>query len=144
MDTADQAAIRRQRELWKEAVEACDVDAVMSFYVEGAEYRGFDVMPPFTYDGSDAFRANWERFFDQFEGAPRFEFKDMEIYCSGDVAFVRGLTRFQGTMGGKAIDLWTRETNGLRKIDGVWLLVHDHISVPVDLATGQGCMDEKR
>jgi hypothetical protein len=30
-----------------------------------------------------------------------------------------------------------RVTNGYRKIDGNWLIVHSHVSVPVDLATGK-------
>jgi ketosteroid isomerase-like protein len=31
---------------------------------------------------------------------------------------------------GKRVDLWTRATIGFRKIDGRWLVVHEHVSVP--------------
>ena len=36
-------------------------------------------------------------------------------------------------------DLWLRWTACFRRIDGVWLIVHDHVSVPADLEHGPGC-----
>jgi ketosteroid isomerase-like protein len=37
--------------------------------------------------------------------------------------------------------LWTRETIGWRKRDGKRLMIHDPVSVPIDLETGVGVMD---
>jgi ketosteroid isomerase-like protein len=65
----------------------------------------------------------------------------MKIHCSGDVAFTTGFTRFAGSIQGKKIDLWTRETIGWRKRDGKRLMIHDPVSVPIDLETGVGVMD---
>ena len=42
---------------------------------------------------------------------------------------------------GHATDLWVRWTACLRRIDGVWLVVHDHVSVPADLAHGRAAVD---
>ncbi len=141
MNTTDEAQIRQQRELWKAAFEAGDVEQVMSFYAP--EIVSFDLMPPLQFNGWDVYKSNWVNFLKQFDGNPTIETRDMTITCSGDVAFIRNLTRLKGTMQGQHVDMWTRETNGLRKIDGIWLVVHDHVSIPVDLSTGKPSMDLK-
>lgn len=141
MANTEEMQIRQQRELWREAVESGDVDKVMSFYVRGDEYIGFDIMPPIHFVGWEACKANWKHFFSLFDGNPTFEFRNMKITCSGDLAVVHGFTRVKGVMHGNAIDTWARETNCLRKVDGEWLLIHDHVSFPVDLSTGRGAMD---
>ena len=40
-------------------------------------------------------------------------------------------------MKGQPIDLVVRVTDGYRKVDGNWLIAHEHLSVPVDYATGK-------
>jgi ketosteroid isomerase-like protein len=44
---------------------------------------------------------------------------------------------------GQPIDLTVRDTAAYRKIGGNWLVVHEHISVPVDLATGKPDLESK-
>jgi ketosteroid isomerase-like protein len=39
--------------------------------------------------------------------------------------------------------MWVRVTYCLRKIDDAWLIVHDQVSVPLDIATGRGVVDLK-
>ena len=141
LPTTNQAQIVQRREDWKAAVEAGDVERVMSFYAPGDEYVGFDIMPPLQFVGWDAFRTNWINFFQLFDDIPTMEFKHMRVTCSGDVAFVHGFTRIKATMNGQPLDIWTRETNCLRKIDGTWLLVHDHVSVPTDFDSGKALLD---
>lgn len=141
MDTTDEAQIRQQRDLWKAAFEAGDVDRIMSFYAPGAKTVAFDILPPLAFDSYDAYKNEWVRFLRLFEGKLTVEVRDITITCSGEVAFIHGLVRLTGTMQGQRTDLWMRATNGLRKIDGVWLVVHDHVSVPVDITTGKAAMD---
>lgn len=50
---------------------------------------------------------------------------------------MHALTRLSGTLSGQPTDMWVRETNCLRKFDGIWLVVHDHVSVPMDFQTGR-------
>ncbi len=33
---------------------------------------------------------------------------------------------------------WTRVTAGCHRIDGHWLVIHEHVSVPIDPEAGQG------
>jgi ketosteroid isomerase-like protein len=44
---------------------------------------------------------------------------------------------------GTPIDMWMRYTEGLKYMNGQWRVVHEHISVPVDLTTGKAALDLK-
>ncbi|BAW09763.1 hypothetical protein [Nocardia seriolae] len=37
--------------------------------------------------------------------------------------------------------MWVRVTYGMRKINGTWLIVHDQVSVPLDIVSGKGVVD---
>jgi ketosteroid isomerase-like protein len=68
---------------------------------------------------------------------PRIEntFREREVHI---------LERMSGTLnGGEKSDIWMRATSGLRKMGGRWYIVHDHISVPADFATGKAVLDLK-
>lgn len=68
----------------------------------------------------------------------------MRIISSGDVGFIHALERFTGKLkNGQPSDLWLRATSGVRKINGKWLIVHDHVSVPVDFETGKAALELK-
>ncbi|MBB4005369.1 YybH family protein [Aurantimonas endophytica] len=139
--TTNEEQIRALRNEWLEAAQSRNLDRLMETYYPGPDYLGYDVMPPFIFEGWDMFRAHWKRFFDMFDGDPIFEWGATKIHCSGDVAFSTGLTRFAGSIEGKAFDMWTRETLGYRKFEGSWRIIHDHVSVPIDLETNVGVTD---
>lgn len=143
MDTLEQSEVRQQMESWGTAVAARDVDRVMSFYVPGDEFVGFDFVPPFVFSGADEFRAEWDKTFRMFDENPTFELRDFKIYCAGDLAFAYGLSHFKGVAQQRPIDIWTRQTNAFRKVDGQWLMIHEHVSVPIDMRTMQGIIDFK-
>lgn len=42
---------------------------------------------------------------------------------------------------GQTSDYWFRWTACLRRIDGRWLIVHDHTSLPTDFASGGAAQD---
>jgi ketosteroid isomerase-like protein len=55
-----------------------------------------------------------------------------------DVAFGHSLNRISGTLqNGNSSDYWVRWTACFRKIDGNWLIVHDQVSVPLDVQSGR-------
>lgn len=135
--------VAAQRNAWRETFESQDVDAMMSFYVP--DIYTYDLMAApepdglkMAFDGEAVWRQNWVTFFEMFEDDLRVTIEDLTVYQSGDIATVRGLTRLQGTLtSGQYVDMWARETNVLRRINGTWLIVHDHVSVPIDFQTGQ-------
>jgi ketosteroid isomerase-like protein len=44
---------------------------------------------------------------------------------------------------GKKVEIAVRVTDGFQKIDGKWLIVHEHVSVPIDLNTGMADLASK-
>ena len=132
----DVDAIRAQRQGWHDAFESKDVEKILTYYAPGDELVSYDIMPPLEYSGLEVYRESWKNFLGAFEGNPGMDNKDLQIKCSGDVGFVTNLIRLYGKMNGQDVSMWLRESCGLRKIDGKWLLVHDHVSVPMDLSNG--------
>jgi len=58
------------------------------------------------------------------------------------LGFVHSLNHVSGTLAnGRRSDLWVRWTACFRRIDGAWLVVHDHVSVPAELAHGRAALD---
>lgn len=140
VDDLNEQIVQRMQD-WKKAFEAKDVDGMMSFYAEGEAFSAFDLMPPIEFHGGDMWRENWVNFFAAWQGELRLEFDALEVHATDDLAFVRSFVRLVGTMYGEQVDLWTRVTNCFRLIDGEWLMIHDHVSVPIDFATGRALLN---
>lgn len=147
--TADRQAayaVAAARSAWVDAFESQDVERMMSFYVD--DIYSYDMMAApadggmaMAFDGRAAWQANWVSFFDMFEDDLKVTIDNLTVYQAGDIATVRGLTRLQGTAFGQHIDMWARETNVLHRVGDRWLVVHDHVSVPIDFASGQALMN---
>ncbi|HXZ33431.1 MAG TPA: SgcJ/EcaC family oxidoreductase [Terriglobales bacterium] len=139
-----EAAIRDVYDRWAKAFRAHDPDAIMALYAPGDAVVGYDIVPPLQYVGKEAYRKDYQEFLAQYDGPIEVEYRDMRIIAGSDVAFIHALERLSGTLkGGQKSDLWVRATSGLRKIDGQWLIVHDHVSVPADFETGKAVLDLK-
>ena len=103
----------------------------------------FDVVPPREYKGADAFRKDWQGFFDRV-GPVRIENSDMNVTSDGKMAFATYIVHLTGKgKDGNAMDVTMRITDVLRKADEKWLIVHEHVSVPVDLASGKADLTSK-
>ena len=140
----DEAAIRQLLDRWGSAFRAKDLNAIMSNYVPGPDLVAFDILPPLKRVGAEAYRKNYQEFFDQYAGSIDYEIRDLRIVTGDGVAFLHGLERITGTMkNGQKSEAWVRVTSGLRKINGKWLIMHDHVSVPADLETGKAALDLK-
>lgn len=134
--------IRQLLDGWAQAFEKRDVDGIMSIYLPGNEMVAYDVVPPLAYRGTAAYRRDYEDFFKQYKGPVRVEFRDLHVVAGSDVAFAFGLERMTGTLAdGTPSDIWVRVTEGYRRVKGRWYAVHDHISVPVDFASGKAALD---
>lgn len=135
-----EAAIRQRVEDAVKAVRAKDIDAVMSLYV--SEIASFDIGPPLRYAGADKKRRAWQEVFAAYAGPILYEVHELNVTTHGELAFVHSLNHVSGTLAsGHISDLWLRWTACFRRIDGVWLVVHDHVSVPADLEHGQALLN---
>jgi ketosteroid isomerase-like protein len=140
----EEARIRQMLAEWKQAFEARDVAGVMKMYAPGAELVAFDVAPPLQHTGYDDYKKDYTEFFAMYEGPLKVEIGETHIAISGDVAYGFGSERVSGTLrGGERSELTLRWTEVWRKRGDRWYVVHEHISVPVDFATGKGVFDAK-
>lgn len=140
MGSASEAEIREVLHKWEAAFSARDLDAVMAFYAPGVVT--YDVDPPLQYVGKDAYRKDWADYFARYTGRLSVESRDVHVMASGDLGVVMELQHVSGTLtNGQKTSVWLRVTSVFRKINGKWLDVHDHVSIPVHMHTGQGQMD---
>jgi ketosteroid isomerase-like protein len=136
----DEAEIRRQIEKIAEGIHAKDLDGLRRIYA--ADVVSFDVEPPLQHVGADAKMKNWTKAFTFFRDL-NYEVRDLALTVGEDVAFGHGFGRLSGTLhDGTATDgMWVRATFCFRKTGGDWLVAHDQVSVPLDMATGKGVAD---
>lgn len=119
-----------------EAIRAQDIDRLMALYADDIVY--FDVVPPLQFTGSTAVRERFEHWFDGFAGPIDMEVRDLHISAYADAAVTHGFSRAKGTLkNGRQVGTWVRLTSCARRIGGRWLVTHEHVSVPVDMATGK-------
>ena len=134
----DEAAIRALESRFVAAFNAKDLDAIMKVYVPDDSLLVFDVVPPRQYAGAKAYRKDWQDLLALFPGPLKFEMSDLHVVASGSLAYGHSIQHLSGADAkGQTIDLTVRVTDVYRKIKGHWLVVHEHVSVPVDLMTGK-------
>jgi uncharacterized protein (TIGR02246 family) len=139
-DAVTEALIRQRVEDYANAIRARDLDGVMSLYAP--DIVSFDVDPPLRYAGADNKRRAWQAFFAAHTGRIGYEVRELSITTEGSLAFVHGLNQVSGMLAsGHMSELWVRWTACWRRIDGTWLVVHDHVSVPADLAHGRAVLN---
>lgn len=98
--------------------------------------------PSLQLIGSDAYRQDYSNFFAEFKGPIRANYQNIEVEQSGGIAFAFGLERLRGTLtDGKPVDMWIRFSDGWTRENGQWHVVHEHVSVPVDMITGKAPTD---
>lgn len=140
----NEAEIRELYDRWAKAFRAHDLDGIMSVYASGDALVAYDIVAPLQYAGKETYRKDYAEFLSQYEGPIEIEYRDLRIVAGDDVAFLHTLERMSGTLkNGQKSELWVRATSGLRKINGKWLIVHDHISVPANLDSGKAALDLK-
>ena len=139
---SDLPAIRAVIDAIIKAVRAGDVDAFLALCAP--DIVVFDLLPPLEHKGMDAIRRNWTAALGSFERPIEYDVDHLELAIGADVAWSRSLTRFGGvTKDGKHVTQLLRSTLGFRKIAGRWKIMHQHVSVPFDMQSGQALLDEK-
>jgi len=141
----DVADIKAMEDRFIKAAATKDVSAIMAFYVPDASLFVFDVTPPRQYVGADAYRKDWQDLLSLFPGPIDVSISDIDVTAGGgDVAFGHSVQHLGGTMkDGKKMDLTVRLTDGYKRVNGQWLIAHEHVSVPVDVLTGKADLTSK-
>ena len=144
--SADKAQIQALEEQLAAAISARDVDKVMQFYTPGDDLLVYDIIPPRQYVGAAAYRKNFADFFaTAAAGSLTDELgNDLDITSDGKLAFAHYTSHFVATdRNGVKLDIVFRATDCLKKVKGKWLIVHEHNSLPVDLASGKADLMSK-
>jgi ketosteroid isomerase-like protein len=132
----EEAEIRQQMNTFVKAFRTKDVNLMMSLYAP--EMVAFDIVPPLQDVGTYTYRRVWEKTFALFLDPIEIETRDQHIATAGDVAFSHELLRLCATRtNGQKTDYWERMTLCFRKMDGRWLITHEHVSVPAELESGR-------
>jgi ketosteroid isomerase-like protein len=128
--------IRHLEDGFVAAFNAKDLDRIMEIYAK--DVFVFDVVPPRQYVGWDAYRADWKSLLGSYKGPVSFTLSDLAIRSDGDMGYSHSIQHLVGTnLDGSKADLTVRVSDVYRRIDGEWKIVFEHVSVPVDLATGK-------
>jgi ketosteroid isomerase-like protein len=139
-DDVTEALIRQRIDDCLKALRARDIDGLMALYAP--TIVSFDIGPPLRYTGADNKRRAWQEVFTAFTGPLSYEAHELDVTTHGELAFVHSLNHVSGSLAsGHFSDLWVRWTACFQQIHGVWLIVHDHVSVPADLEHGQAVLN---
>ncbi|MHB8530805.1 MAG: YybH family protein [Caulobacteraceae bacterium] len=134
----DEAQLRALQRRYLAAFNAKNADAIMANYAPGEGLFVFDAVPPRQYVGAEAYKKDWQALFAAYPGPAHTTVSDLEITVVGPVAYGHSInaSRFTAKDGSK-VDLTVRITDVYRKLGGRWRIVQEHVSFPVDLATGK-------
>jgi ketosteroid isomerase-like protein len=111
-------------------LQAGDIKAMLAY--SAPEVLEFSLAPPLSRRLDTTDPAPVEQWLATFEAPPRREVTQLEITADGDVAFATSIDSMSATPKGssESFTLWYRVTLGLRRVDGRWLVTHEHESVP--------------
>ena len=127
--SSDESAVRDVIEAWADAVRRKDYPGILQSHA--ADFVMFDVPPPFRSVGLDAYRKTWDLFFSWSSDPIPFQIEELDVTAGADVAFAFASMRCEGPgPDGQPEALDFRLTMGLKKIDGRWMIAHEHHSVP--------------
>ena len=140
----DEKAIRALEDRFIAAFSAKDLDGIMKVYAPGDELFVFDLVPPKQYVGWDAGRKDWQATLAGFPGPIKVDISELNVKTDGKIAYSHCIQHGTWTNAdGSPGEIAVRVSEVYRKIGGKWLIVQEHVSVPVDLATGKPDMMSK-
>jgi len=139
---ADQRRIRALLETRLAALRAKDASKFVAAF--DASIVKFDFAPPLRETGAGVLDpAGLQWWLSTWDGELIVELAELSITAADDVAFCHFLEHVQGTRtDGERHDTWTRSTLGLKKIDDVWKITHEHNSAPFYMdGSGSAALD---
>lgn len=133
--TPTESEVRARLDALADAIRNLELEAILAFY--SPDIRAFDCHTLMQMQGLVEYRAHWESCLPHMRGPMTFDILQLDVEAGGDMAFCHylvncGCTGTDGEYHGGVL----RATACFRKVDGEWVVVHDHISAPFDPETG--------
>jgi len=137
---SDKAEIVEFNRRLTEAYSKRDIDAVMAFYSDDKDAVFFEDTVPFQFEGKGNLRKLNADF---FQSVSSFDAKieTLSVEVSGNLAASHGIIANTWTDKSGTHHQRSRYTQVLKKVNGKWLIWHEHFSVPFDPATGTAVRD---
>ena len=136
---AMQSEVRALLDRRSDAARDKDLSELVSLYAPDVVY--FDVAPGLQYIGTAALRDRFAGWFSAYAGPITILLRDVTILASGDLAVAYMLNQTSGALtNGQAVSYWVRATVCCRRSPGGWLIAHEHVSLPIDIASGRAAM----
>jgi ketosteroid isomerase-like protein len=140
---SEDTEIKALEDNYVKALAARDLDALMAVYENSPTLVVFDVIPPRQYVGWDAYKKDWQDVLAECTGPMKAELTEMTIVAEGNIGYGHEIQHLSCPTKGAPLDMTLRATDGYTKKDGKWLIAHEHLSAPIDLATGKGDLTSK-
>ena len=119
--TTDADLVRGVINEWEAAVQRRDMAGTLAHHAP--DILMFDVPEPIQARGLAEYRETWELFFAYSPGGVEsFHLHELELVVDESLAVAHALL--------DVVDVKCRLTTVLRKIDGQWMIVHEHHSSP--------------
>ena len=114
----------------------------MKVYAPGNELLVFDVGVPRQHVGWEDYKKDWQDLLGMMPGPIKFDLSDLSITTDGKIGYGHSIQHVSWTgADGTPIEMTVRVTDVYRKIDGKWLIVQEHVSVPIDFSSGKPMPD---
>jgi uncharacterized protein (TIGR02246 family) len=126
----DAGGVRALHERWFAATAAKDLDAIMDGIAD--DVVSYEHEAPLSHVGADAVREVCRRGLEASTGPVTWDVPDLEVVVDGELAVGWGFNRVSAD----GAESWSRGTRVFRRRGGRWELVHQHVSFPIDPATG--------
>ncbi len=126
---------------YKTAVNAKDVNTFVSLYDQDVVV--FDMWGEWSYKGVDAWRRMVTDWFGSLGSeSVVVEMDNAQVIAESSIAIVHAFVTFKGISAeGKELRaMQNRFTWVLKNRDGVWKILHEHSSAPIDLETSKAIL----
>ena len=126
----NETEIRQLINNWAKAVRENNMEGIMAFHA--SDMVMYDVPPPFESIGLDAYRETWDTFF-KYTRAGVFDIDELHVVAGDDVAFCYAKMHCEDKANKEDYErLDFRLTIGLKKVNGQWVILHEHHSIPAE------------
>ena len=140
-DPKDEQEIRRLLDAISKAYEQRDPIGAMSPFVKDDSLVLFDLPPPLSVLGYAGTLITTKKMIDATVGPVLVEFTNIHIVVDHNHAYGYYFAHLAATMqDGTHFDMASRQTDIFQRINGKWLIVHEHNSLPVDMGTAKAMM----
>jgi uncharacterized protein (TIGR02246 family) len=135
-DPSAEHDIRTLHEEWFAATARKDLDKLMSHIAD--DVISYEREEPLQYVGVDNVREVCDRGLTSTSGAVTWTVPDLKILIRDDLAITWGFNQMHHEApDGTHTESWSRGTRIFQRRDNAWLLIHQHVSFPLNPTTGQ-------